>query len=211
MRHVLALPDYNQDGIILAIVDGVTYSLDVALQKIGVDIRRLPESCVLGIPAPLLRKNREQEFTFSQIVRLENCVLIISARRAGNDISDRTVFLTEIISVEKDDLIKINKTYLLNNRVECFGCSQVIQSYLDQLRERSYPDIEDLVSVSLKNPKYIHLASQSLMGMNHKPDWVQKKRLLNPHRSIKNLFVILFIVCAIIAFSYFYFQFREIL
>lgn len=177
MRTILALPDYNQTGQINAIVDGKTLPLYQA-----VDMQSFPNSCeISGIPNPVLSRNKNQSFVFSQIARTKNYDYFLKSCRAGHDKSGRDVFLTCIFELEKNRLetiFDIDTLKAPNDQKD-----ENIKKYIQILNQPSSAcsGLPEMFQEYKKDRHSRHFSSASLEGMKYQADWAygQKKTFPN--------------------------------
>ena len=174
MHRVLALPDYNQDGVIAASTDQGITTLNEAVRNAGVNLVELPASCVLGIPEPVLRQNSGDSFVFSQVARLSDIYLIVISCCAGRDKSNRSVFLTEIVILNENELDNFNFLDFVNEPPSCEGLGNDIGNYLAKMRKNASSDVSNLIGIARQHPRYSHIASTEMVGMRYQPDWPKK-------------------------------------
>lgn len=203
MRHIVALPDYNQSGSISAWTETGTKSLKQALSESGVELAMLPPSFVIGIPEPLLRERVETDFVLSQVVRLDHAIIMSTSCQAGLDKTGRHVFLTEL-SVE--DSVNAGIRELSNfYRVIPVGLSEELTDLIVKMRKAALGDLRTLLEVALRRPRDRHLSSRSMTGMHYQPDW-PKKKVSGGRLSVKEWLVLLTTVPVLAALIYEYLQ-----
>lgn len=201
MSHIVALPDYGQSGSISAWTEQGTKSLKQALSEIGVELAMLPPSFVIGIPEPLLRDNAEDNFVLSQVVRLDQAIIMSTSCQAGLDRTGRHVFLTEL-SIENsvsDGMRELSNLH----KVRPVGLSEDLADLLANMRETAFDDLRNLLRVARRAPRYRHLSSRSMAGMHYQPDW-PKKKLSDGHLSVRKWLILLMTVLVIATAAYEY-------
>lgn len=201
MRHIVALPDYDQSGSISAWTERGTKSLKQALSEVGVELAMLPPSFVIGIPEPLLREHADSNFVLSQVVRLDHAVLMSTSCQAGLDRTGRHVFLTEI-SIENNANEGLHEISNLH-RAQPVELSEDLTDLIVKMRESASRDLKDLLRVALRRPRYRHLSSHSMTGMHYQPDWPKKKMSVG-RLSVREWLTLLMIAIVLVAVTYEY-------
>lgn len=187
MHHIVALPDYDQSGSISAWTRQGAKSLTQALSEAGVELAMLPPSFVIGIPEPLIKESAEDYFVLSQLVRLDQSVIMSASCQAGLDKTGRRVFLTEL-SIENNISDAIRELSNLQ-KVRPVGISEELTNLIAKMREKAFDDLGNLLRVALRKPRYRHLSSRIMVGMHYQPDWPKKK--LTDGLSVKNWLILL--------------------
>jgi len=173
VRYIIALPDYSQSGSISAWTEKGIMPLKKALSEVGVDLSSLPPSFVIGIPEPVLKVHGGNGFVLSQVVRLDNCIVISTSCQAGLDKSGRHVFLTELTVEENVETgsINLNSDY----KFRPVGAGKEISDLVKEMREIAFDEINNLLMISSRFSRYKHLSSSQMIGMRYQPDWPKKK------------------------------------
>lgn len=100
MRNLWLLPDSEQSGVVKAL-EGTEIKPIHEIVDLGV----LPRSFVLGIPESVLRENQDDGFIYAQYSKLNNGTALFScSKRAGNDKTGRTVVITNLQILNRNEL-----------------------------------------------------------------------------------------------------------
>ncbi len=199
MKCFLLLPDFYQSGEINVWGDGMSLPVPVSTCK-DIPLRELPSCFVLGIPESLLRANAQQDFVYAQYVRLNSRRSVLSfSIRGGNDKSGRTVVLTILQLLDKDESLifppeaprslpdSIDKKMIIENRILDMRRS---------LQSDSYSNIKDMILAVDKYPKIRSFASERADSLAQSPQWVPGKK--KEYRFLVGIFTIVILLAILI-------------
>lgn len=169
MRNLWLLPDRHQDGLARTVENNRVASLNDLL-----DLRMLPPELVLGIPEEVVRRNDKDNHVFGQYAKLPSGAhAFCLSCAAGEDVSGRTVFITNL------QILSLGEAPQIPPRLP-LGLPPEEGRFAQELCMRTaavYRPIQEMLEAVSNLPLAKTFASERLLHTRFKPDWVPKKKV----------------------------------
>lgn len=169
MRSLWLLPDRRQEGM--------SYTLEGAqIKPINelIDLQNLPPELTLGIPEELSRKYFDGPLIYAQFAKLpkgESAFCVSTA--AGNDISGRQVFLTNLQILSEGERPSFPPA--LPKEIDSTELPWLEKLLSDD--QVLFEPVRRMLEEVATNPHIKSFASHTLLSTKYKPDWMPKKKI----------------------------------
>lgn len=188
MKNLWLLPDIQQSGEITVLDGAERTTIGKSLDGL---LRELPKAFVLGVPELVLRDHPDERFIYSQFARMPSKSAFACSMRAGKDRSERTVYLTNLQILERnEDPVQPHANEAAEKQIVDY-MNRMAEIFHDKNISANTSKMLEKVKA---NTRFKSFASEHPRDAAIKPEWWPGKEKKKLYRILAALAAILFLI-----------------